>query len=59
MKGLEKYRLTINSGNKNDLGVHIEDKIVKFSANDDGIYPSKRDKIVFRKLYEENKRNIV
>ena len=39
--------------------MHIGDNIVKFSANDDGIYLSKLDKNIFRKANEEKKGNIV
>ena len=40
-----KYRVTFNSGDENDFRVHIGDNIVKFPANDDGIYLSKPDNI--------------
>ena len=39
--------------------MHIGDNIVKFSANYDGIYLSKPDKNIFRKVDEEKKGNIV
>ena len=55
----KKYRLTFNLGYENNFRVHIGDKIVKFSANYDGLYISKRDQIFFCKLDEEKKRNII
>ena len=39
--------------------VHIGDNISKFPTDDDGIYLSKTDKIVFRKVAEYNKRNMI
>ena len=39
----KKYRVTFDSGDENGFKVHIGDKIVKFPANDDGIYLSKLD----------------
>ena len=53
----KKYRVTFDSGYENYFKVHIGDNIVKFPANDDGIYISKRDKI-FRKVAKEKKINI-
>ena len=39
--------------------MHIEDDIVKFLANDEGIYLSKPDKKLFRKVEELNKRRLI
>ena len=44
-----KYRVKFDSGEKNAFKVNIGDTIVKFPANDDGIYLSKPDNI-FRKV---------
>ena len=40
----KKYQATFDSGDENSLKVHIRDKIVKFTANNDGIYLSKPGK---------------
>ena len=39
--------------------MHIVDNIVKFPDNDDGIYFSKHNKVLFRKLCEDNKSNMI
>ena len=39
----KNYRVTFDSGDENCFKVHIWDKIVKFPANDDGVYLSKLD----------------
>ena len=55
----KKYRVTFDSGDGNAFKVPIGGKIVKFLANGEGIYLSKPDKIFFRKVSKENKRNII
>ena len=37
----KKYRLTLDTGYENDFKVHFGDKIVKFPANNNGLYLSK------------------
>ena len=55
----KNYQVTFNSWDENDLKVHIVDNIVKFPDNDDGIYFSKHNKVLFRKLCEDNKSNMI
>ena len=52
---LKKYRVTFNSGDENASRVHIRDTIIKFPANDDGLYLSKLDKIFLVKLPKRTK----
>ena len=53
------YLVTFDSGDEYSFTVHIEDKIVKFTANDDGIYLSKPDKNFFGKMADWEKRDMI
>ena len=56
---IKKNRVTFDSVYEKAFKVHIGDKIIKFPDNYDGIYLSKLDKQFFRRVAEENKRNII
>ena len=55
----KKYRVTLDLGDEHAFRLHIGDNIFKFPNDDDGIYLSKTDKIVFRKVAEYNKSNMI
>ena len=55
----KKYQVIFNSGNENNFRVHIWDKIIKFIANDNGIYHSKPDNIGFKEIGQIEKKNII
>ena len=58
-KMIKKYRLLFDSGDENAFRVHIGDKIVKFPDNGDWLYINNSDTKFFRKVDEDNKRNII
>ena len=52
-KMTKKYQVTFDSGDENNFTVHIGDDIVKFLANDEGLYLSKADNTYFGRFSEE------